>query len=414
MLGINKVVFKGAYVNDGIVSLQKTIKNERETTNPHLTHGQFIIDHSAVSRICEDHGIPYPQRSGPDVQVLLVKDSEVKAKGKMYLRGPNSESIPWVEKWVKAFTDISGVCTVLLVEVDTPQAAAVPADMPPANVKVAGIIHQVTEENVIADVHQLYRLVVHNLKSKTVCQRRKSHTNRQKFHCAGKVLILTDPSSVSPGYRDLKGKSEDPEIRNLADTIWLYVCGIAPFLAKYKEDGLKGEFPELLLGASGWNVFAISCNACVELHLDTKDGLWSIIVWIHGGKGLIEGGAFCLPGFNVRFIPGTLTMAIINARDYVHGTAPHKIPCGSTARRWGSSFFLRVGDLMHLMELKEGLDAKGTSFEKYQKEVDERVRKKTGWRNRQMQKTVAAERKLIMSAGRKLMANRGYKPQLGQ
>ncbi|GIL58238.1 hypothetical protein Vafri_13304 [Volvox africanus] len=411
MQGLNKVVFKGAYVNDGIVYLQKTIEKESETTNPPLTHGQFILDHSAVSGICQGHGIPYPQRSGPAVQVLLAKDSEVEANGKMY-QGPNSESMPWDEEWVEAFTDISDVCTVLLVEVDTPTAAAVPADMPSGNVKVAGMIHQVTEENVITDLVQLYRLVVQDLETKTVRQHRKSHTNKQEFHCAGKVFILTDPSSVSPGYRDLKGKCDDPEIRALADMIWQYVCGIAPFLAKCKEDSLKGEFPELLLGTSGWNVFAISRNACVELHLDTTDGLWSIIIWIHGGKGLIEGGAFCIPGFNVRFIPGTLTMTIINSKDYVHGTAPLKIPPGSTAERWGSSFFLRVEDLIRLMELQEGLAAMETSFEKYQEEVDKKLQTKNGRPKRQMQKVVVAERRDIMSVGRQLMADRGYKPQL--
>ncbi|GIM10705.1 hypothetical protein Vretimale_14281, partial [Volvox reticuliferus] len=635
MQGINKFVTKGVLVNDGIVTLQTNLPSEpSETPNPHLKHGRFILDHSAVRAHCENHKIPYPQRSGPAVQVLLADDRTVKTVGRKYL-APGLRPRPWVPEWEQQLTDISGVCTVMLVAQDpsdtpgaqltahatealgsmeslelagavpadtvlaasvladrvpldaasedpahvasaiattvaaelatgmsvdvaqeparlaaeiltavtpmaveiqanaqgdmggvdfgklaalvtatapqvatdpgtalevglmliaavrgaalrfdlfpvpvtvpagmelasmvqaaaappnrawtsilanslraglaradagiaalfragallalivpatitelatilaavvlaasmrvapehpdtvqvyvaqtasaltavlpadvaaavealtadmlqaaaAPAAPAVAADKPP-RIKVAAIIHQVIEEEITADIHRLYGILIQQIREKTVSQGRTSHTNGQRFYCVGKVFIQTDRTSVSPGYRKLKGQCDDALIAEMADTIWKYACGIAPFLAKYKADGLKGEHPELLLGRSGWNVYAIAHNACVELHLDSKDGLWSIIIWIHTGKGAIEGGAFCLPGFGVRFIPGTLTMAILNARDYVHGTAPLTIPAGSSAKRWGSSFFLRVRDLQQLMELQEGLEEK--------------------------------------------------------
>ncbi|KXZ50358.1 hypothetical protein GPECTOR_17g999 [Gonium pectorale] len=83
------------------------------------------------------------------------------------------------------------------------------------------------------------------------------------------------------------------------------------------------------------------------------------MLWVHRGEGTITGGHFWIPGAYVKFLPLTLTIAVIAAGVVVHGTEPiYEAEAASAGGlqpcRLGFSHFFRTPYLRRIATLAGG------------------------------------------------------------
>lgn len=100
---------------------------------------------------------------------------------------------------------------------------------------------------------------------------------------------------------------------------------------------------QFLAGRAAGNLVAKTINQGVKLHLDGGDGPMSVICWLHGGAGEVEGGHFCVPELGIKLLPLDCTLVVMATGALYHGTTEPKV-VGST-QRVGMSLFLRPEDV---------------------------------------------------------------------
>ncbi|KAG2490761.1 hypothetical protein HYH03_010914 [Edaphochlamys debaryana] len=269
---------------------------------------------------------------GPDCLVLVGSLAAVQQRG----AGVQGEAY---DKLLPQLRDISGFNALFVATRPSKTPLSKPGLLSGQECNVLAAVAQVADHEKAKVIKRLHHEVY------KFPGRRKStqHSTKRgaEFDMVGNVLIECNHNSCSPGYKSMVDQRHGNEkegvpasgllpsaktplektVHELCSRVWEVVVEKFPFMAKYREEFMTELGRKLTLGSSAAIAVSFSENTMVELHLDTKDGPWSIIPWLHYGDGDIIGGPFCMPDLMARFIPMDLTILIIAGTLIVHGTA---------------------------------------------------------------------------------------------
>ncbi|PNW75956.1 hypothetical protein CHLRE_12g553400v5 [Chlamydomonas reinhardtii] len=223
----------------------------------------------------------------------------------------------------------------------------------------------------------------------------------------GNALIQNDGKAISKGYAvahrarvtsNVYGKANDVSLQRLAETVWSVVEKRLSFMPAYRDLVITEQGKPFMLGATATNIISLTENQGVMLHLDTDDGVWTIILWFHRHSGIIAGGEFVLPSLGISFQPLDFTIVVFAANTIVHGTRP--LQTTGKIIRWGSSHFLRFKDVNALAQLGAayGVDELDAKQRDQLEEVDAANSKDGVGAARRVASCMAAERKAAIEA----------------
>lgn len=183
-----------------------------------------------------------------------------------------------------------------------------------------------------------------------------SHNRRAWGWYAAQCRKAVEAGSYAPNH-------VEAAIEEVCNLVWAEALAKWPWLAKYREQFFSKLGRSLLYGDSATTLVSKTEDCAVELHLDTDDGPYSLIVWVHRGDAAakIIGGNFDMINAGMTVVATNGTIALVAAGATVHGTRPLRVVAveegGHVApgvRRLGFSHFVKRSYLASFAALAAG------------------------------------------------------------